>query len=90
MLDCVLDGREETGSCDEDIEDSDGCCDSDWYCGPVPCCAEKRRLSVCSVHVNVKSDATGKDGIRCTEFSSGRLSRYRFRVREEKREDVWI
>lgn len=36
-----------------------------------------------------RSDAT-EGCIRCTAFSLGRLSRWRFRVRDEKREGVWI
>jgi hypothetical protein len=44
---------------------------------------------VCSVDVNAVSDAKKLQDIRCTAFSSGRLSRWRFRVREEKREGVW-
>ena len=84
----MLEGREKASSCEGKGEDCD-CCG----CGCEFCCAEKRRERVCSVDcVNVRAaDARVRlGGIRCTAFSSGRLSRWRFLVREGKREGVWI
>jgi hypothetical protein len=48
---------------------------------------------VCTVSgVNARGSADGRvmRGIQCTSDSDGRLSRWRLRVREEKRDGVWI
>ena len=50
----MLEGKEETGSCERKGEDCD-CCG----CGREFCCAEKRRERVCSVDcVNVRAADT--------------------------------
>jgi hypothetical protein len=47
---------------------------------------------VCSVDGTINGDSKDveRNGVRCTSASLGRLSRWRFRVREEKREGVAI
>ena len=54
-------------------------------------CGVKEGEGMFCRYVNGRDDRMGEAGLgcsRCTMFSSGRLSRWRFRVRENKKEGV--
>jgi hypothetical protein len=51
----------------------------------------RRRVGIeCGLERLADARSFGKGRVRWTSSSDGRLSRYRFRVREENRDGVWI